>query len=132
MRTLEHQPNRKVLKSLLSSRTKLHQQDKSPKCWPNLLVLFDPSKVRRSIERRTISLNMRLSGFQWRNSTSTKVMTSYANERVTDASFFCIPSINCNYLQKNPWVNLMISERLDTAIHKVLSPLAKHIIVFLS
>jgi hypothetical protein len=31
----------------------------------------------------------------------------------------CISSANCNYIQKNPWIHLMISKRIDTAIHEV-------------
>jgi len=44
---------------------------------------------------------------------------------------FSIPSATSNYIQKNPWVHLMISKRLDGAIdevkhffHSIPSPLS--------
>ncbi|CAF0840304.1 unnamed protein product, partial [Adineta steineri] len=64
--------------------TSLNKPSKSSKCWPNLLIFFEPTK---DLQKELIQ----------KQSASTR------------------------YIHKNPWIHLMLSKRIDTAIDEASS-----------
>lgn len=97
---------------MLAFSFSLHDPKKTPRYWPNLLILFEPAKVWC---------------YSWMIIENVWILLGWIKGRV-----FCLCLCilandllcllfrsNSHYTQKNPWVHLMLSKRIDTAIDEV-------------